>query len=387
MEADKKPPRKLKIKKRDTSNKGTSAKDNLRIKGSIKEKDIAYRNKYNPKIIISKPIIDKIVICGNPKNIDLQTDDTKLNKWLYFEAKLHEEFKNDNNEISLIGWDYLNKHPWTKNYKYHFKITPPNSDESILFFFAQKHSNPGQRFLRIEFNPWKLGKENVEWFINFYNGLIPSNSFADLITQANCINRLDIAIDVIGVHIADLILNKNKGKSHRWYAAEGPIESYYFDAKAGKPSKIKAYNKKQEHAEKEDRLNKPLYGGKNVTRVEASLNRVKLPINKLHELINHFASVKLPYPKDMNWTDRRTKHLMPRNTEHVKLVLESLRSRGEEATYKTLSEDQREAYQYIFKLGLNNILSEYNNTDNWKHYWQECLKSSGLLYGLSDTKS
>ena len=237
----------------------------------------------------------------------------------------------------------------------------------------------------MEFNPRKLGQKNVERLIDWYNSTIAHSTFSDIASVPHCITRLDLAVDIVGAHISDLVLNRNDGKSNQWHSAKGLLETYYFGARAGKSSKIKAYNKKEQAISTGEIEEEHYpYGRKNVTRVAVSLNEIKLAINDLYKLINHFKHVKIYSPMDLSYG--YFQGFMPEGEEHFRLALDSVRLRGEAEALEQLPAKTSKNYKELLRRGMRNILDLYSLTENWRCYWQDGLEASGLLYDFRGRK-
>ena len=85
---------------------------------------------------------------------------------------------------------------WKRYYKSHFVINPPNTETAILLsFWPGKSASAGQRPLRLEFNPHKLGRNGVKWLANWFDVTFIHYSFCKLLSTPYAINSFDIAIE------------------------------------------------------------------------------------------------------------------------------------------------------------------------------------------------
>ncbi len=327
---------------------------------------IAYRydNYY-----ITKPYIDKITICGTPPAIKSLEDKRYLNDFLFFEAKCAEESNPTDCLVERMKIEDFKKKPWLKTYKNHFKITPPGTKKYMTFFFDKGKDNPGQRFLRMELNPRKIGREGVEYLIQWYNQTLAHNSFKDIASLKGCINQMDIAVDIVGVHISDLILNMNKGKTNQWHSEEGLLETCYFNAKKGVPSKIKMYNKAEEDKDH------PYGEGVDVTRLEFTV-KTTLSLSELSKLNNPFVKVEVMKPKEL---PRAYKEQFGQEQHYTDMFLDTVRFRGQESALARLPEELRTSYRVLLTKGLKNITEDYCDINEWRQHWHDSLLYSGLM--------
>ena len=174
------------------------------IKGVIDKSIIAYQ--YDD-YYITIPFIDKIVICGTPPNVpdkELMT----LIKYLVAEVEWKKEDNDFDSPVDYLKLNQKDQNYWRRYYTDIFKIIPPKSKEFISLFMGYRRRNEGQRFIRMEFNPWKLQPDKIIFFVGWYNRIMSETvgtCFDDIVSKSGCINRIDIAIDIVGIHISDLI--------------------------------------------------------------------------------------------------------------------------------------------------------------------------------------
>lgn len=151
-------------------------------------------------------------------------------------------------------------------------------------------TNKGARYLKLEFNPEKLGRKGIQKLADWYNETLVHYPFEDVCRDPTAIQRLDVALDVYGVHISDLIIPGIKGyKSKEWRSEQGLLETHYPFSSPGKQSDFKVYDKLEELRERRrysKRLKKKtvyerefLEGEWPITRIEKSIKRPRASIN------------------------------------------------------------------------------------------------------------
>jgi hypothetical protein len=124
------------------------------------------------------------------------------------------------------------------------------------------------------------------------NGL----TFADIVANGK-VTRVDIAVDIVGVHLADLLITtKNAGKQHWYLSDKGKLETGYLAmTTSDKNAKWTTYNKRQQL---KDSLHPPAtqaYGGLSHTRVEYRATPMKT-FPSLGSIKNPFTEISLAYP-------------------------------------------------------------------------------------------
>jgi hypothetical protein len=152
--------------------------------------------------------------------------------------------------------------------------------------------------LRLEFNPAALGSPGIAFLKAQLETLVLEGlSFSDIITKGK-VTRVDIAVDIVGVHLADLLILVNSGGKQHWYlSAKGKLETGYLGMKTGdKNAKWKTYNKRQEIKDHSTSPKEQAYGGLSHTRVEYRYATNK-PFLELDTLENRFNEISLAYPK------------------------------------------------------------------------------------------
>lgn len=188
-------------------------------------------------------------------------------------------------------------------------LTFGNRDASI-HFSRYKHQKLGLS-LRLEMNPRKVGPTGFEQLANLLSGWFNLQSIA----EAARVTRLDIALDIVGAHITEVIaFQKAQGKRVHYVGSDGLLETVYVNRKlpafkqkydeygpikpkkrkypAGKPL-LKLYDRVRERASMG--ADAP-FGDAPVTRVEIVKDRfVKTKLQDLLTLPDPFAGTKVGY--------------------------------------------------------------------------------------------
>lgn len=316
---------------------------------------------------ITLPIIDKIILFSDPL---LSSEEKKqLNDILFFDAKNKEEGKSPESIVEVMQFKNAAQKHKTR-YKNHYRITPPNSHGSVAFFLDPIGKK--QRFIKMEFSPWKLGAEGVTYFIDWYDQHIVHSTYAGDMSKKQCIGKLHVAFDIVGIHIADLILNHaSLGKASQWHGSTGRIETQYPNAKPGVSSKLKIYNKLKQATETGEYL--PYGDDIPIVRVEKEIT-TKLSLMDLVKLKkNHFKGISLPLPLDIEGG-------VPEETHHWELFLDSVRYRGIEGALNKLPRSIRQDYIEQFDQCMVEVFPEKEICATlWSKFWPIALKKSGLL--------
>lgn len=182
------------------------------------------------------------------------------------------------------------------NYAHAINCTPPGANDKILIqVVPKKITTTG--FLRFEFNPTKIGGENLAMFKELLFELSYTElSWADVI-KAGRVTRLDVAIDMINAPTSDLLIESHvPGKSHVYFSQSGNVETSYVGLKKpGKASDQKVYDKLQEETDKNI---DPGYSGVFRTRVEITLKAGNQKLSNLEGTKNLFKRITVIHPGD-----------------------------------------------------------------------------------------
>jgi hypothetical protein len=97
------------------------------------------------------------------------------------------------------------------------------------------------------------------------------------------VTRVDIAVDIVGLHLAALLLsNKTGGKQHWYLSPEGKPETGYLGIKPkDKNAKWKIYNKRQDIKDKSKFPIEQAFGGLSRTRLEYTNHWIVSWLSKL----------------------------------------------------------------------------------------------------------
>jgi hypothetical protein len=173
----------------------------------------------------------------------------------------------------------------------------PSSGDSVLVQAGPKKKTTTHT-LRLEFNPAALGSSGIAFLKTQLESLVPDGlSFVDIITNGK-VTRVDIAVDIIGIHLADLLLSMNSGGKQHWYlSAEGKPETGYLGMKKSDTNaKWVTYNKRQQIKDSSSSLAEQAYGGLSHTRIEYHAKPNK-PFFALNTVTNPFNEISLAFPK------------------------------------------------------------------------------------------
>lgn len=148
--------------------------------------------------------------------------------------------------------------------------------------------NYGPRF-GLECNPRKLGPAGFEML-----ALILGNLF-DLkeMEKASRLTRVDAAVDIVGVDVAEIVARHTDGGKRRMYVGyDGQLETVYLNAKKGsKAARAIIYDRRRAAL---DKGNPPPFGPAPVTRIEvvsADIGNNEWPLSKLPTLPDRFQKV------------------------------------------------------------------------------------------------
>ena len=137
-----------------------------------------------------------------------------------------------NKTCGLLISDQIDKSPGilvTKNPRYMVSCClhlPFKGDTQETAFFEAGPTRPGAASYRLEFNPSKLSKAGLDDLIVFLSSTIdpdPLEFFRD-----GRITRCDVAVDLPGLHLEDLIVRSSRMQKHGIYAdRHGQIQTTY----------------------------------------------------------------------------------------------------------------------------------------------------------------
>lgn len=159
--------------------------------------------------------------------------------------------------------------------------------------------------LRLEFNPNSLGSVGLRQLEEAFDDLfinkaasasLPIISFDKLLARTNR-SRMDVAVDIVGVPVGDLIVRHNKPGKWSFYSSEdGAHETVtkWTAPRVAKPRpRLRVYDKRQEQL---DRGLEPRFGAIPHTRVELRIYGTgRAPLIRLPQLSNPFRGLSLGY--------------------------------------------------------------------------------------------
>ncbi|TWB45495.1 hypothetical protein FBZ90_102453 [Nitrospirillum pindoramense] len=226
---------------------------------------------------------------------------------------------------------------------------------------------PGAAFLRMEFNPHKLGKAGISFVYSHLLALLSGAYFLHELLPKVRVTRLDIAVDLIDVPIQDVhVTYGNGGKTLAYFSSVGQLETLYVGKKKSGPAPGYIYDKKQQLLDN----GQPLVF-KNVSHARVELHvKSSRPLVKLGTLKNPLNKLTVQWPLAGPSLD-----LTPHHWSHF---LDSVRLRGLQAALSLISDGvTRENYAIGFKKGCE----ENHIWDAQKLWgmWGEVVHGSGLL--------
>lgn len=333
------------------SNKPHSGENKIRVKFS----DIAYGSKISECIVLI-PKIDKLSLTysGIPPS--------------EYEAVLAQFFSWESDKELLKNAGNFGK----QNYKNRFELTYPGNGEKILIELNPKKSSTS--FMRLEFNPAKLGLEGMEFLRLRIESILCNNYPWQDIAAKGRVTRIDIAVDIIGTYAdidslqameAPQATKAIPGKKWGFYASSGETETIYLGVKGkGKLAPIILYNKAQQLT---DTNSPPMYGNCPHIRVEVR----KTPQCSITSLL----SMKNPL-LDVSIIDS-FQPVTPPETPHAwRFFLDCCHLRGKEHALSLLpSEELREAYAKALKTAEHKL---WRPEKLWEK-WSIVMERSGLL--------
>jgi len=319
--------------------------------GKIPIKDICYIP-LKGQIAVLNPVIDKISITYKIDDLDL--------KAALIESLLQEIEEETNT------WKSSAFKKGSIQYKASAQLAIPSNSHSALVQIGPTKKNTSHS-LRLEFNPAALGASGIAFLKDQLESLVPEGlSYLDIITNG-LVTRVDIAVDVVGVNLADLVVSAKDGGKHHWYhSAEGKPETGYLGLKkSDKNAKWTAYNKRQQIKDSSGWPTVQAHGGLSHTRIEyrATPNKTFLDLNSLK---NPFFGISLAYPT-------APKEIKPYIWS---FFIDSCTRRGEVAALAMVPEGKlRTRYQKSLEAA---HASFWRPSVIWTG-WENALVSSGLL--------
>ncbi|WP_425987738.1 hypothetical protein [Afipia sp. DC4300-2b1] len=316
-------------------------------KAKIDSKDVSYFP-IRGKIAVLKPIIDKISITHQISDPELKET---LIECLLQEAEQGGQFQS----APKYGSGQI-------QYKASVNLLVPPYDLPVLIQAGPKKKATSHA-LRLEFNPSALQSSGIAFLKSALEGLVLDGLNFSEIAANGKITRVDIAVDIVGVGISDLLVSAEGGKkSHWYYSASGKPETGYLGMKAGdKNAKWTTYNKRQQL---KDTAGNQLYGGLPHTRIEYRATPM-VPFSKLLGLDNPFLKISLAYP------------VIPKaaKSHEWQFFIDSCARRGQHAALGLLPDGpMKKRYEAALAAGHKTI---WRPNLIWKA-WEETLCRSGI---------
>lgn len=318
-----------------------------------------------PRPRILGPIIDKISL-----TFDIEDGDDKDGIVDLFDASV------------AAGGAYTHASPSTKAkslYAINAMLKEPSSGEAILVQVGRKKKKSNIKagapntpssslkklsFMRLEFNPDKLGPKGMAFLKKKLGELfLQQYSWKD-IAEKGRVTRIDLAADLLYVRSDQLIYaSASGGKSMVHYGVSGALETAYLEKKS-KSAKVIIYNKRQEQKDKGLQAG---FGSINHTRIERHASTL-LPLIKLQELKNPFESLSIVSP---------LKAIQPPELHHHWLMfLDCCRLRGMNKALALLPTNElRGKYKDALAKSDEGI---WQPSKIWEN-WPKRLEKSGLL--------
>ncbi len=223
--------------------------------------------------------------------------------------------------------------------------------------------------LGLECNPRKLGLAGFELLTLILGDLFDLKEM----NAASRLTRLDAAIDIVGVDIAEIVARHTDGGKRRMYVGrDSKLETVYLNAKKGsKAMRAVLYDR---HRLALDKKKKPPFGEAPVTRIEVvstNIGKNEWPLSRLPTLPDRFAKVRAGF-----WHTQTDKHAWVEQFLTYRRTMSSVRAAellGSAATPSFM-----EAMKLLETVPEADFVS---NGVNWAT-WPQGLKATGLQHLL-----
>jgi hypothetical protein len=242
-------------------------------------------------------------------------------------------------------------------------------DASVRFEFSDE-TNKAPARLRIETNPRKLGPKGFKTLLAILND--PDGPFSGkTVLQSVRITRIDIAVDLEGVQVDDVIaFHESELQRSMYIGTDGVIETIYVHGKSNKSKPagkvlLTVYDRAKERLKKGKQSP---FGPSPVTRIEVTRN-LKAPYNglsKVAALGNPYGSIRVGYVMAQGMT--------PENwwREYVGLR----RTKSHSSSVALLGLDKATAAKFAdgYLVPIPNLVSDGTT---WQG-WEQGLKVTGM---------
>lgn len=252
---------------------------------------------------------------------------------------------------------------------------------AINFSIGKSNDADAAHWLRIEFNPRKLGAKGIFDLVDAIHDATGQRFLVGKFLSSCRITRLDIAVDVIGLSVPELIVTaKGEAKRVHYYGSDGCLESLYLHKKTStaktsepKPSSRKlgtqiarVYDRRRELISSNKQ---PDYGLVPITRIEVMKKHFG---NKPFELLSLF-NLKNPL-KDI-FVGLATS-AAPENQWAWLEYVELRRGGGHDWACRlmSLSETDEQAYADAYRKHPRDVLL----SDTIWERWKQGVQSTGL---------
>ncbi len=258
----------------------------------------------------------------------------------------------------VAGTKYFANKQWFK----HVTLAMGKRGSSVRFQFDEKTSKLPALF-RLDFNPRKLGRKGFATLVSILSDPNGPFQFETFIEHAR-VTRIDIAVDLVGVQVADLLVrHKKQGKRSYYVGKAGVIETLYVHRgkTKTKPSGNVVLTAYDRCAERLSKGKVGPYGLADVTRIEVT-KLPKKPNNYLHKLAHMadpFADIAVGYAPEQIASnfDIWRQYIGLRRTQPHEQV----------ANLLSLSADTAKSFASAFDVPHANLVMAKSNWESWQH--------------------
>jgi hypothetical protein len=261
--------------------------------------------------------------------------------------------------------------------------------DSTVHFSRRKEANVGVT-VRLEMNPRKVGPKGFKELASLLAEWFDLSALA----QAARLTRLDIAVDVVGVQVSEVVAQqKDQGKHVHYIGKDGLLETIYINRRlmpfkqkydeygpkkpkkpkypAGKPL-LKIYDRVRERASVGVA---PTYGDAQITRIELVKDRwVKKKLIDLPTLPDVFAGTRVGYAHSQT-------QVIPALWQRY-VILTRVLPPESAALALGLNKEVAKLYAKALKVGVPNLIAP---DDCWEQ-WITGIEYTGLNILLSHGK-
>jgi len=322
-------------------------------------------------IVILKPIIDKLTFGFSPTEQFLEQYDPtqslegykkKIAAYLYGDAAV-----NTAGMSKVTGIPFM-KSPYNSNLRYQ----PPSSPtEGIIIQVSPKKPESNLDFIKFNMNPSRFNDKALSEFRLFIEEIfqiVGKHLSYEAWMMWTKIYHMDVAIDILGARPSDLVAHVLKGgkpfpcKSHSYNSSTGRIETLYLNAKAGKSSSKKIYDKRVEQIEAGK---DPVYGDCLHSRYESSVK--KTAFYKIAGIQNPCSKISV---KAVDYKKfKKLKH-------GLRLFIHKAIDRTLEKALEKVPAKHKPKYKQAYNDILHNI---WDAEKIWESHWKNAVKSSGMF--------